>query len=781
MPDQGSLNARIGADVSQLLSAFNQAERAQDRIVSGFNSVGAAANTAAGSLNSLSPITSAAAAGVTSLRQAIDPATVSITRLGTSVTQTDRSLVMFNRDMVSNSAVMRGFANAAQLGQLSYVGLNGALTNAGRGVSASMRTLGASTRNTGYIVSNFGRVLSDLPFGFIAIQNNIDPLIASLGGPAGLGLAVTVVGAALTTLSMRYGGLSNALNALNPFIDNATKGLNAMNASMLTSANETAKETANLDLLYRAVKDLNIPLEERRKITDQLIKQYPQTFKGYTAEALAVGEADKAYKELTKTILAKAAIEAGTDAISKQGKQMLELRLQAAKLDEQLKDLQQNGTKPSISAPFGRDVLSVGKEIERVQNKINANTAAQNVLNQQAQAIQDASLKLVKQFGAAVLGIKPDSVKTVQDVFNTLNTELDLANAKTGLLGSTTNSVAKEKISALTTAFDDLIKMGLKPTSPEVQKVVQEINALGGINQKLGVSQKLGVTKHVKDAKDVIAELNQELLKTNALFANSGDSLDKLSSDTIKAYQKALGSLVDINILPGDKLFDALKGRLDALKDVTGPKPKIDIPIQIEPIPPASNANTIAGVFSGLTEDFDIESKKFTAAVNKIIIDNANEGIVSMIEIVGGALVSGDWGNVFSSFINMISGFLSQLGKLLVVQGLAIEGFKNSLKTLQGIPAVVAGAALIAAAGAFKALAGKGVPAFANGAITTGPMAAIVGDNPSGKEAIVPLERFDEIFGTTSGGSVEVTGSVRVAGSDLVIAFNNATKQFGRR
>jgi hypothetical protein len=41
---------------------------------------------------------------------------------------------------------------------------------------------------------------------------------------------------------------------------------------------------------------------------------------------------------------------------------------------------------------------------------------------------------------------------------------------------------------------------------------------------------------------------------------------------------------------------------------------------------------------------------------------------------------------------------------------------------------------------------------FAQGGITTGPRMAMVGDNPSGTEAIIPLERWKEVMGNSGGG-----------------------------
>jgi hypothetical protein len=100
---------------------------------------------------------------------------------------------------------------------------------------ATARRSSAAVGQAGQSLTNLGRIASDLPFGFIAIQNNIDPLIQSFGsltktsggvggalkalggaliGPAGLFLAFTTVSTAVTLAIQKYGSLGAAASAL---------------------------------------------------------------------------------------------------------------------------------------------------------------------------------------------------------------------------------------------------------------------------------------------------------------------------------------------------------------------------------------------------------------------------------------------------------------------------------------------------------------------------------------------------------------------------------------
>ena len=58
--------------------------------------------------------------------------------------------------------------------------------------------------------------------------------------------------------------------------------------------------------LYKATQDQNIKMSERIKLVDQLKKQYPGYFDKLTTEEILAGKASKAYKQLTKDIIASA-------------------------------------------------------------------------------------------------------------------------------------------------------------------------------------------------------------------------------------------------------------------------------------------------------------------------------------------------------------------------------------------------------------------------------------------------------------------------------------------
>lgn len=617
--------------------------------------------------------------GLNGLSTAANQASNSISLLGPSIT---RSAQAFN-DLIQQG----------RRGQLSLVGVNGATTDLGQSLNRNRRPIVDASN----ALTNLGRVASDAPFGFIAIQNNLDPLIQSFGqifrqsnsvaegfrnigrsliGAAGVGLAFSVASSLVTTLIQKYGSLSNGLNALNPFLSNAAKAQNSWNAALLAAQEPAAKEISNVNLLYAATQDLNVPLGERKKIADQLIKQYPQSFKGLSAEKILAGQAADAYDKLTKSLLAASTVKAAQSFIEENQKSLIGLRLEATRLDNRLKELRQPDT-----GFISEDPIAVDRKINAAQNAINVNKAKQREIEQQNALILAEQLKLIEQYGSAAAGVNETADKAVK--------------------------VEKEK------------------------KV------------------------ELSDQQKILLSLAARIREIDAEFLAAGGSVRDLTENKIKALQSSLGELAKISVLPGNPVFDSIREQITSLQSLLQQTPvSIQIPITIDPLPAAKNTAAIEGIAKGLNDDF---SRAFVSAQDKVFTDvlekAAQDGIASISSAIGKALTGGGFSGIFDAFINGIAGLGEGLGKQLITTGVAIEAFKTSLASLSGFQAIAAGAALIAASAAFRSLAKGGVASFATGGgVIGGPQLAVIGDNPGREEYVIPSEVLDKIG--TGGGEV---------------------------
>lgn len=126
-----------------------------------------------------------------------------------------------------------------------------------------------------------------------------------------------------------------------------------------------------------------------------------------------------------------------------------------------------------------------------------------------------------------------------------------------------------------------------------------------------------------------------------------------------------------------------------------------------------------------------------------------------------------------------IADALINLGKLAVATGIAVEGIKKALQTLNPIAAIVGGVALIAL-GSFVKSKAANLTKLAKGGLAFGPTTAIVGDNPAARtdpEVIAPLSKLKDYLNPGGGAMI---AEARISGNDLLILVNNAERANNR-
>ena len=154
-------------------------------------------------------------------------------------------------------------------------------------------------------------VVRDLPFGFIAIQNNLPILAdsfgnltktsggfkaglkelgAALAGPAGLSFAIGAVISGITVLVQKYGSISAAITE----VLNLTKSQRDLNVALETA---TAKNIGSAEAEITVLKTLTgvltntqLSLDARNGAYDELNKKYPGLLTNLDKEKLKTGE-----------------------------------------------------------------------------------------------------------------------------------------------------------------------------------------------------------------------------------------------------------------------------------------------------------------------------------------------------------------------------------------------------------------------------------------------------------------------------------------------------------
>jgi hypothetical protein len=154
-------------------------------------------------------------------------------------------------------------------------------------------------------------VVRDLPFGFIAIQNNLPILIdqfsalsktsggvggalkglgGALVGPAGAAFAFGAVVSVVTGLVQKYGSLSSAISEVLVLQKSQKDLTNELNTSIGKTVGEAQAEINTLNNLTNILTNTNSTLNQRNGAYEELNQKYPGLLSNLSKEEIASGK-----------------------------------------------------------------------------------------------------------------------------------------------------------------------------------------------------------------------------------------------------------------------------------------------------------------------------------------------------------------------------------------------------------------------------------------------------------------------------------------------------------
>jgi len=257
----------------------------------------------------------------------------------------------------------------------------------------------------------------------------------------------------------------------------------------------------------------------------------------------------------------------------------------------------------------------------------------------------------------------------------------------------------------------------------------------------------------------------------------AGDAIDQANQQIADSFG-GVGSTVSVptvvtpTIVPGDTgsvtsmLQDKLSEIVEGEGEVIEVKPKIAISI-LDKIP--GKLEVISSTYKGLKDvavsAMDKLKEKHESwlekvkASNTVFLDLKDMINGTLSEVVSG--VASAFGSILSGASNVsgigqaillpILNMMEQLGKLAIASGIAIKGIRAAFKSLNPVVAIAGGAALIALSRFIKGKISSSVPKLARGGLAIGEQLVTVGDNQSGREAIIPFERMGEFMNMMPG------------------------------
>lgn len=195
-------------------------------------------------------------------------------------------------------------------------------------LNVTMGKYQSKTFNASYATFSLSQVVRELPnfaidarLGFMAMSNNL-PMLADdfsrlkkeLGGT---GPALKAFGKSLLGVNTIMVVLSTVLIAWGPQILDFIKGLFGAEKAALELADavgqlrnataegvkESKRQVAQLELMYEATQDANVPMDERLRLIDELQKLYPAYLGNFSEEEILAGKAELAYLNLADSML----------------------------------------------------------------------------------------------------------------------------------------------------------------------------------------------------------------------------------------------------------------------------------------------------------------------------------------------------------------------------------------------------------------------------------------------------------------------------------------------
>lgn len=823
----GDLKVRIGADISKLQSAMNQAKReinraARDLADAGnrlsfaislpFAAIGVSAIKAAGEVEAMQK------AMETTMKDAgrsIEEARVELDALRKAAEAPGLDF----EQAVKGSVRLQNVGFSAEKARQILVELANAVAMSG----GSAQELDGVTRQFGQMIAK-GRVLQE---DLSIIQENMPAISAAMEKAFGtksaeklreMGVSaeefVDGVTKQLALLPRVSGGINNA-------IVNAGVSIKMALATVGESLNKTFNISGNLEKFGTWITGLAKSFSELDEGTKRLIA-------GIGVFALVLGPAIRLAGMLvtafTSLRAAFIAIEAG-GFLGWMGKLSNAMRL------------------TYIGIAIGL-VLAFSAALASVQKDMSATAQA-------ARALEEVNLSATKAISSqkaeveALTAVIQDENATLETKTKALNRLKEISPEYYGTL-----TIAKGKVEGLTDATNGYVVSILRAAKAEAARAkIQELdsrildlqqNNIGGLEKAWNKFLELGsgplgrfqtLQKKATEIKGLEAqkEALAQLIVQNGALADSAETTVKKTNDHAGAVDN-LSSKTKKSADDADKAKEAYKKLRDEWsKPVDIKAPVIETLPQANPMgvgAAANPADSADGLSLGMLTEGLSAINSLTAAIpiltetltplqikmleigetGAVITESLKAGIISFSEAwqqMSDAVTKSGTGievmamavgqsltDAFASGAQSAKGFalqfLASAAKIIKAQ-IQIAVTNAAMKALSSAPfpynIILAGVAGAAAGALFQALVSKvGIPALAEGGMATGPTMAIVGDNPNAHidpEVISPLSKLQNMIQPTySQPTLDVVGIVR--GSDIELVNRKAQRERGR-
>jgi len=386
-----------------------------------------------------------------------------------------------------------------------------------------------------------------------------------------------------------------------------------------------------------------------------------------------------------------------------------------------------------------RDLGAASKALNNLQKVINNIESTTPV----TEVVEDGTEDKVDEVTTAVNGLEDsteggddglkdllETSRTFADVSADLAAKLEHIKEKAGVFDEFDDKAAK--VAAITAAINELIDSDIDTPTGELMKLAEQLLALGGAGGD-------------DTDQSILEKLNEQMLQIQAVSGLPFVTDLQSATSAVMALEEAMraSALADPNFINSEQ-FVLMAEQLDILRE-------------------------------------KMEGLKVTQTQVNDVMDHGAMLGDAMGQVVGAAFSSAQSdGESFGEavkqiFLRLISNALSTAIANAIAAAFSPASPDNYATGGAAAPAKAAGLTAIIG-GLFAA-----IPKFHSGGMTLGPTLAMIGDNSSGREAVIPFERMGEFLGKYGGGgnqNMNVTG--KISGLNIILSHERANRNRGR-
>lgn len=313
-----------------------------------------------------------------------------------------------------------------------------------------------------------------------------------------------------------------------------------------------------------------------------------------------------------------------------------------------------------------------------------------------------------------------------------------------------------------------------------LQETLDEIDRLNAANDKLASGVNVTALEGEKGSGKVNASLNTNLATLGGIqnrIAELKKEQQAASSEQAIALEREIRLLqqrkqeientIKIGVATDPGLGSLLPGTFEGMGTGT-----LSIPLQFDTNALKRSWQQAKMQFDEMRRDVTITAKQMEG-----ILTNS---VASFADSLGQAITSGNGLEALKTMLSAMMDMLSQFGQALIAAGTASIALKAV--SWNGIGAIIAGGALVAATAAAKA-ALQNATAFADGGIVSGPTYALVGEYAgarSNPEVIAPLDKLRSLITPAYMDPGSFRLETKVRGRDLYVMLQGIEREKNR-